>query len=566
LAPVIARPRSFGIFVAIVTRKKYFRIWPLALLACMPACGQNAPGKPAAPLTNAIPPTVTAQMGDVGGKFFGRSPDPARTRHYYIAAEPQLWDYAPQGQDPVCGKPLPPPVVAQRTGVKIRYVQYTDETFTSKVIETPRLGLLGPVLRGVVGEYLKITFLNHGNRPLSMHPHGVKYDKDSEGSYYQPKPGLGAAVEAGAKFTYIWHLDEESGPLPAEPSSKAWLYHSHVEGDEEADLGLVGFIVVTDPKRARPDGTPNDVDRELATLFMIHDESGVGAAAKEAAEYGTLFPNMPTLTWTQVQEKMEQGARHAINGFIFGNTPGLDMNEGERVRWYLFALGSEQDFHTAHWHGLRVNEEARRRTDVVELLPASMKVADMRADNPGTWLFHCHVADHMMEGMFARMIVYPTNAAGSARAPADAFFGLSQAQKSLRIKRAEIVSAAPPAADSCELRLEGSVTVFQAFSVFAQPIVVQLGDKSAAFAFDRQGVATTADGTFRIKNGGKFGVVYGGLLEFEATLKGTGWLNALQKLGLSKTDSGAKTLPATLTMNVGPARHTAETQITVVRK
>jgi FtsP/CotA-like multicopper oxidase with cupredoxin domain len=89
--------------------------------------------------------------------------------------------------------------------------------------------------------------------------------------------------------------------------------------------------------------------------------------------------------------------------------PGLDMNEGERVRWYLFGLGSENDLHTAHWHGLRVLEEGRRRTDVVELLPASMKVADMEADNPGQWLLHCHVAEHMANGMFARVTVYPTN-------------------------------------------------------------------------------------------------------------------------------------------------------------
>ena len=39
-------------------------------------------------------------------------------------------------------------------------------------------------------------------------------------------------------------------------------------------------------------------------------------------------------------------------------------------------MGSEADLHTA---------------DVVELLPASMKVAEMVADNPGVWMFHCHV-------------------------------------------------------------------------------------------------------------------------------------------------------------------------------
>jgi hephaestin len=110
---------------------------------------------------------------------------------------------------------------------------------------------------------------------------------------------------------------------------------------------------------------------------------------------------------------------------IFGNLPGLEMNEGERVRWYLFALGSEADFHTAHWHGLRVIEEGRRRTDVVELLPASMKVADMVADNPGSWLMHCHVSEHMQEGMFARVVVHPKD---SPRAPKAAFLGLGAAQ------------------------------------------------------------------------------------------------------------------------------------------
>lgn len=113
-------------------------------------------------------------MGDAGGKFFGRTPDSSKTRHYYVAAEPQTWDYATQGEGPVCGQPLPPPLMANRQGVKIRYVQYTDGTFQTRVLEEPRLGILGPVLRGVVGEYLAVTFLNRGSRPLSMHPHGVK--------------------------------------------------------------------------------------------------------------------------------------------------------------------------------------------------------------------------------------------------------------------------------------------------------------------------------------------------------------------------------------------------------
>ncbi len=41
------------------------------------------------------------------------------------------------------------------------------------------------------------------------------------------------------------------------------------------------------------------------------------------------------------------------------------------------------------------------------LLAMEMRVADMTPDNPGTWLFHCHVADHLMAGMQSLYTVLP---------------------------------------------------------------------------------------------------------------------------------------------------------------
>ena len=96
----------------------------------------------------------TASAADRGGLFFGGLPDPARARHYYIAAEPTLWDYVPSGRDEMCGAQLPPSYQQGRLASKLRYFQYTDATFTTKVVETPSLGILGPVLRGVVGDML----------------------------------------------------------------------------------------------------------------------------------------------------------------------------------------------------------------------------------------------------------------------------------------------------------------------------------------------------------------------------------------------------------------------------
>ncbi len=98
---------------------------------------------------------------------------------------------------------------------------------------------------------------------------------------------------------------------------------------------------------------------------------------------------------------IESNLMHSINGYVFGNEPLITMHKGERVRWYVMSMGTEVDLHTPHWHGNTVTVNGMRM-DVVSLLPASMVVADMVPDNAGTWLFHCHVNDHITAGMLTR--------------------------------------------------------------------------------------------------------------------------------------------------------------------
>jgi FtsP/CotA-like multicopper oxidase with cupredoxin domain len=97
----------------------------------------------------------------------------------------------------------------------------------------------------------------------------------------------------------------------------------------------------------------------------------------------------------------ESNLMHAINGYIYGNQPMIPMEEGEPVRWYVMGMGSEVDLHTPHWHGNTVTGNGMRM-DVTNLLPASMLTADMVPDDQRTWLFHCHVADHILAGMQTR--------------------------------------------------------------------------------------------------------------------------------------------------------------------
>ena len=52
--------------------------------------------------------------------------------------------------------------------------------------------------------------------------------------------------------------------------------------------------------------------------------------------------------------------------------------------------GNEADVHNVHWHGL-VFEWDGAHVDQFNLLPSTSTSAQLVADNPGTWLLHCHV-------------------------------------------------------------------------------------------------------------------------------------------------------------------------------
>lgn len=301
----------------------------------------------------------------------------ASVREYWIAAEKVSWNYAPSARnqiDPDAGLGVWGESLKY---TKYRYIGYTDNSYAVPLSQDKWMGILGPPIRGVVGDTIVVHFLNRTDRKLSMHPHGVLYSKDNEGADSNSK---GANVLPGESYEYTWIVDEDAGPGPNDPSTIVWLYHSHVMGEEEINLGLVGAIIITRKglEISYSNPSPRDVDHEFISLFMIFNE----------------------------ENDEESGLKHAINGRIFGNLNGYETKIGERVRWHVAALGNEQDNHTVHWHGQTVLNQGHR-TDVIEVLPASMVSVDMTPRSPGSWLLHCHVNDHMLAGMSTRWHVLP---------------------------------------------------------------------------------------------------------------------------------------------------------------
>src|SRR5262245_11854237 len=124
-----------------------------------------------------------------------------QTRNYFIAAEDVAWDYAPSGINKITGQPfegdalfaaMPSEIGLGHVYKKTVFREYTDATFATRKPRAPEwehLGILGPMVRAEVGDTIQIVFKNNARHPHTLHPHGVFYDKSSEGADYDDGSG-----------------------------------------------------------------------------------------------------------------------------------------------------------------------------------------------------------------------------------------------------------------------------------------------------------------------------------------------------------------------------------------
>jgi hypothetical protein len=291
------------------------------------------------------------------------TPEPqpgGQRREYWIAARPARWNIAPHGRDEWMGKRLPVP----RTFTAFVYQRYSAGF--AEPIGPPRMP--GPTLRAEVGDVLVVNFRNMGRgrfaQPITMHPHGVRYTPDYDGSYLGNFTRVGGFVEPGEEFTYT----REATP----DSVGAWPYHDHGPNHTlNTFRGLFGTIIV------RLKGTPQpDVERVLYLHSLSPQVTGI-----------------PRLI-------------HCVNGrTAAGNTPTIRAKVGQSVA--LHVVGGDSNFHTFHIHGHRWRDSGGAFVDTPTVGPNETVTAAFREDNPGRWLYHCHVFTHQDAGMAGWYLVDP---------------------------------------------------------------------------------------------------------------------------------------------------------------
>ncbi|XP_014771914.1 hephaestin-like protein [Octopus bimaculoides] len=325
-----------------------------------------------------------------------------KVREYFIQAEEVEWDYAPGHKDLVYNTSLDDPdnpghvfVKSSDSLIGSKYIKavyraYTNDSFLTAQDHPESLGILGPIIIAEVGDTIKVVFKNLARYPTSILAHGVLYNKSSEGTKYtDSEENTGNAVQPNHAFTYTWVVPDSSGPGPGDPDCINYAYYSAVNPSKDTNAGLIGPLVICRKDKANFTDT-----KVFPLLFNVFDENESLYLDDNIEKYAKKADK-------EDEEFMENNKNHAINGFLFGALKGLNMVKQDKVYWFLIGLGTEVDIHSVHFHGNTFLHytDYKHRKDTLDLWPGAFKTIVMVPENPGKWLLHCHVDDHIIGGM-----------------------------------------------------------------------------------------------------------------------------------------------------------------------
>ncbi|NWZ14483.1 HPHL1 protein, partial [Agelaius phoeniceus] len=136
------------------------------------------------------------------------------------------------------------------------------------------------------------------------------------------------------------------------------------------------------------------IDREFYLLFSIFDENDSWYLNKNIES----FTGDPTKVDENDADFMESNKMHAVNGYLYGNLPGLTMCKNDKVSWHLIGLGSHYDMHGVHFQGNTIDLRGTTR-DGLALFPHLSGTALMQPDRVGTFKVVCRTFDHFVGGM-----------------------------------------------------------------------------------------------------------------------------------------------------------------------
>lgn len=237
----------------------------------------------------------------------------------------------------------------------------------------------GPEIRVREGDLVRITLRNELPVGTTIHWHGVNLPPEMDGPV-----GLNqAAVEPGEEFVY---------EFVAQPSGSR-MYHSHADPTAQIALGLYGPLIVEPREPVRT------YDREYTYMLNEWDLELTPDVVTGDAPRG---PRDQTLRGGELGTDL-----FLMNGHAHESIPPIKLAEGERVLIRLMNLGNLPHAIHSHGHSFKVvatdgndvPEGMELTKDTILIGPGERYDLELVGNNPGVWMFHCHMENHAANGM-----------------------------------------------------------------------------------------------------------------------------------------------------------------------
>lgn len=92
-----------------------------------------------------------------------------------------------------------------------------------------------------------------------------------------------------------------------------------------------------------------------------------------------------------------------MNGTAFGSDTPIRTSAGRRLRLQMTNMTMMAHPMHIHGHTWSMPGNGGLRKDTVLVLPMQTVTADLQADNPGRWAYHCHNIYHAEIGMMTTL-------------------------------------------------------------------------------------------------------------------------------------------------------------------
>ncbi len=221
----------------------------------------------------------------------------------------------------------------------------------------------GPMIRVREGDRVRVRLTNQlKQQSTAVHFHGLELPNAQDGVPFITQP----PVKPGESFDYNFTV----------PNAGSHMYHSHHNSTEQVSRGLLGAFIV-EPK------SPNPAHRADVDALMILNDGMNG---------------------------------YTLNGKSFPATQPIVAKLGQTVR--IRFMNEGMMIHPMHLHGMHMtviakdgwDQPAPWKCDTLNVAPGERWDVLVKANNPGTWAFHCHIlqhaeSNHGMFGMVTALVV-----------------------------------------------------------------------------------------------------------------------------------------------------------------